>query len=285
MSPDGSLVAFHSRSWSVVSTYGEVSGALPPGAMVLDAGRRGSEFLISDGDGVCLFDPRGEERRDLAVRKEELSHCGIFGGPVLGPKDTILLGRQLFELNGKVVTELPSVDDGLWLGGFCSVRASVVSTAGSWALGTAGGIEGDVGSLLVADENGVRQALRSDGPVYALAFSTDGSRLYCGMAHGVSIGMGPPHKTLRVYDPSDLSVVRERDNVMVTEWFFLDEARALVVANSELQVWDVDSLRSIQSLGPCHTLAVSEDRRTLATWVYTEPERIRVHRLRLEADK
>jgi WD40 repeat protein len=269
LSPDGLVLAVCGRAWSLHPLDGRPSRELPR-ARTVDAGRRDAEFLIGWRDHVALVDARNDaELASFAAPR------ALLDRPMnaVGPGNLFLIGRNLVDAQTRDVVKLD--DEMLAIEG---VTDTTRTSDGRWAAGTIGGIEGDLGALLVADATGRQQRVVDKCPINTVAFSPDGRRLFYGCGDGLSVGMGPPFHFLRVRDSESLELLHQV-SAPLTCWRFLDEKRALACVGGALQVWSVENLESVETVpldAPCYSFELSQDRRTLAL---AAPGEVRVYRL------
>jgi hypothetical protein len=269
MSPDGTTLAIRGTGWTVRPVLGGAPRRLP-GALDVRAGRRGNELLVQYGRRLVLLDGRtGVELEAVDAGALGFGHCSVAG-----PGNLLLGGGELIDPTTKARTKLP---DDFGIATCCNTARS---RDGAWALGTVGGIEGDLGSLLVTDERGSTRFSENGRPVFAVAFTPDGRRLFYTTGIGLSFGMGPTDPRLRVRTVGDFALEQDIP-VNMSCWRFLDAHRALACVNQELQLWDVDALRAIRTLpidGPCYGFQLSDDGRTLLLCTLHEANVYRVLR-------
>jgi hypothetical protein len=88
-----------------------------------------------------------------------------------------------------------------------------------------GGIEGEIGNLVVTDAEGKLRLHVEGGPMPAVAFSTDGSRLVCSYSESEFLMGGGMEFRLRVLDGRTLRLV---GLFRLRAWWFgiLDARRA-----------------------------------------------------------
>jgi hypothetical protein len=264
MSPDGSAVAIQGPGWSLQAIDGSPPRGLP-GARHVCAGRTGSELLVTATDRCVFVDGRTNvETDELRVRPSR--HPAL-----VGPGGRVLMRGQLYDAIGE-----PTEFSDLVL--FRNRRDTAHATDGRWAIGTVGGIEGDIGSLLVTDATGM-VLHKDDDPVYTVAFSPSGDRLLYSYGHGISVGMGPLGKATRVMDAHTFRVLTEVAEATM-HWRFLDERTGLAQAGDKLQLRASDSLtvleRSLLDV-PCHDFDLSVDRRTLVVSTGADVRLFRLH--------
>jgi WD40 repeat protein len=270
MSPDGSVVAVRGlrNDWQVVPMSGGAPRRLA-GAIEVTAGRRGNELLVAWPTRAVVID--GATGKDLVDVDATTYHPGFT---VVGPGNTLCCGDDdaLIDCATRARTPFPKE---LLLHGSARVAHAV---AGTWALGSACGIEGDLGALWVTDARGRTLHTEHDGPLYSLAFSPDGKQLWYLMGQGMSVGMGPPKQVLRVRNTSDFALEREVE-MRLSTWRFLDARYALTAVDGELQVWDVATLRPVQTVAtatPVHWFQLAADARTIA---WSNRREVLVHRV------
>ena len=132
-------------------------------------------------------------------------------------------------------------------------------------MGATEGVEGNYGQLILTDANGVLRHRDSGGPTYSLSFQPSGQRLFHVLGNPYSWRVGLWFGCLRILDPQR-GTVRNQVDQRFTCWRCIDDHRALACVDGVLQVWDLDTLRPVQTLdvgGPCHTFELSDDGRTL----------------------
>ncbi|MEZ6037349.1 MAG: hypothetical protein R3F29_07705 [Planctomycetota bacterium] len=256
MTPDGTMLAMHGSGWTLQPLDGRPARALPD-AVGVQPGRSGAELVVQyPGRAVVLDTRTGEELACVPAPR----HSRPRSTAMTGPGELLLIDHQLVDRTGKTVAAL----DGALLR--LGARTCASSVTGAWAVGTAGGFEGDLGALGITDANGAGLRVVEEGPIHTIAFSPDGKRLYYSYSYGMSVGMGPPHHAFRVRDVESLKLLGQTED-RISCWRFLDAKRALVVSRGQLQVWDVERLTPIQSTDVrCYTFLLSDDRRTLVAW-------------------
>lgn len=251
MTPDGSAVAVKGNACRLHFLDGRPPRALD--ALDVAPGRRGAELLLQRSEQVAVFDTRtGEEVRLVPTPRR------FWQTAVPGPGELLFVGSELLDGRGERKLEL----DSEWILG--SGPRTAFAPDGRWAVGNVWGIEGEGGRLVLVDAQATVERLVDDcGPVYSVAFSPDGTKLFYCCGSGISVGMGPPNHHLRVRDATSLELLQDVP-AKIYEWQFLDAKRALVGIGRQLQVWDVDALESRQTL--MHeggSFQLSDDRRTL----------------------
>lgn len=267
LSPDGAVIAFRGVEWAMHPVRGGAITRMPD-AVAIVPGRRGSELVVVEPKRVVLVEPH--QRRELAV----LEHEAFPMSPVAaGPGDTLLVNGSFVD----VATQraIGSCEHLRFAHDFAAVRAPT----GAWCAGTWWGIEGDFGHLLLTDERGKKLGETDDGPVYAVAFSPDGSKLYYGCGTGISIGMGPPGRNLRVRDARTFELLHDVE-ATVYDWWFLDAHHALAAGTVGLELWHAERLERLHVHSfdePYPMLQFSPESRTLARAVGPDIEIYRVH--------
>jgi WD40 repeat protein len=251
MTPDGWAVAVKGNAWRLHFLDGRPSRALD--ALDVAPGRRGAELLLQQSDQVVVFDTRSGANGRVVPTPSRFS-----GSAVPGPGDLLFSGGALIDGRGERKLDLASS----WI--LAGSPSIAFAPDGRWAVGAGWGIEGEFGALALVDAQATAVRLVEDGgPVYSVAFSPDGTKLFYSCGSGISMGMGPPNHHLRVRDAANLELLQDV-RAKVHDWQFLDAKRALVGTWSELQVWDVDALEPRQTLLQGGNLfQLSEDRRTL----------------------
>lgn len=272
LSPDGAVLAMRGARCVLQPLDGS-----PPrqthDCVAVAAGRTGSEILLLERDRVRAVD--GRTGAQLGTRP--LDHGLWRGGVATGPGGRVLAGGMPFrfvDLDSGALTALPDAAD------FGQLADSALAADGAFAMGTGYGIEGEGGHLLVTDATG-RPTFdeSSGGPVGAIDFSPDGTRLVYACCDETPTAMGPGEPRLRVRDARTFALVRELP-VRVFLWRFLDDHFALVGDDQGLAIWDVGRFAAVQRLPIPNARAtcLSRDRRTLV--VATDRD-VRVFRLTL----
>lgn len=253
MTPDGRTLAIRGKTWSLHPLDGRPSRPLP-GILGVEAGRSGGEFIVQEEQRAVVLDTlTGKE-----VAAVPATGCFLGSTAQPGPGNLLLAGDNLVDRSGGLVTALPkliTVDSEL---------CTATSSTGAWAIACADNDDFQCGNLWLTDADGKNPREVDACPVFTVAFSVDGKRLYYGCGPGMLGPTGPPNHALRVRDVASLALVAQVDAV-IHEWRFLDARRALVSNWGKLQVWDVQRLQPIQDLPiGCWSFALSDDRRTLA---------------------
>lgn len=266
MTPDGLAVAVRGSAWRVHFLDGRPSRALD--ALDVVRGRQGAELLLQRAAQAVVFDTRALVNvRIVTTPRRDRQRAA------LGPADLLCVGTELVDARGQRKLELP--------GEF--VLAMDFQTAfaanGSWAMG--GAWLGAGGGLVLVDaEASAVRVVGERGPVYAVAFSPDGTKLVYSCGTGIDGSGGPMHLHLRQRDPVTLELQADQ-RLARGKWIqvlqFLDEKRALVQTWGELQLWDVDALEPRQTLlGDVDAFQLSDDRRTL---MVQQSGEVQVHRV------
>lgn len=269
MSLDGTVLAIQGSAWTLQPLDGRPARALP-GALSVEAGRRGAELLVQMADRVVVLDARTD------VEVASVPSPGGFGTRnVAGPGDLLLVGCNFIDVTTQAAMEREVM--------LLCLRDVARSPDGRWAAACADSRQGTYGSLLIADRAGAPLRVADLGPAYAVDFSPDGRRIWYSGADGFSFRGPPPNAYLRVRDAGTLALEHQIAVAgPVYGWRFLDDRWALACTGGELQVFDVDRLAPVQSLAldePCHAFLVSEDRRTV---VFATQRAVHVHRVHLE---
>ncbi len=267
MTPDGWAVAVKGNTWRLHFLDGRPSRALD--ALDVAPGRRGAELLLQRSEQVAVVDTRtGADVRLVPTPSR------LWEKAVPGPGDLLFFQGDLIDGRGERKLKLASH----WILG--RGPSTAFAPDGRWAVGDGWGIEGDGGALALIDAQATAERVVEDGgPVYSVAFSPDGAKLFYSCGSGISMGMGPPNHHLRVRDATTLELLQDV-RAKVYEWQFLDDKRALVATSSELQVWDVDALEPRQTL--LHVggnFQLSDDRRTLAV---RKPGEVQIYRVTID---
>jgi WD40 repeat protein len=271
LSPDGAFLAVAycgAEIWQVMP----VRGGAPRTLRQCDAvrpGRRGSELLICGEQRLALIE--GHTGKEIVAIDEP---SGLWHDSALGPDERFFCGHRRALVDPRDGAAIPFPEDLLLHG----VGDTACASDGSWAVGAAAGIDGDLGALWVTDVHGRTLFSCDEGPVYSLAFSPDGKRLYYSRGEGTSVGMGPPGHVLCVRDTADWKLLNQK-NARIGEWRFLDQTTALTTVNGQLQVWDATTLQSVQTIAtdsPMHDFQLSADARTL---VWSDHRQVFVYRL------
>jgi WD40 repeat protein len=266
MSPDGTMLAVKTQGWTL-HRIAALAVQPMPNAISVKAGRRGSEFLVQERSRLVVLD--GRSNTEVAAFSQRASSFSQFAA---GPGNMLFVDGSLVNLKGQKVL---AVHSDVLMHNYVTVA---LASDGSWAAGGVAGIEGDCGGLVLTNGSGKLRGSLDNGPVYTMAFSPDCARLYYGCGSGMSFGMGPTARSLRVIDAQTLEPI-DRVDVSVSSWRFLDELRALVCSNGKLQVWDAARLKVLQQVPldvPCHGFELSADRRTL---VLSQSRGVRVYRV------
>jgi WD40 repeat protein len=256
LSPDGSVVAISGSGWILMPVHGGAPRRLAA-AVEVAAGRRGSELLVCGEERLAVVDGHsGVEVVGVDVVTVDPSRVAI------GPGERFYCGALGALMPPGSGAWIP-VPDVLSFQRVCGVDSS---HAGLWAVGTAGGIEGDRGALWVTDAEGRTRFQSLDGPVYWVAFSPDGRRLVHGGGRGPSDGSALWSHAVCVRETSDFSVLQE-SAAHVYGWAWLDDTYALVAHKDGLQVWDARTLKAVHTVRTdalMHGFQTSADRRTIA---------------------
>ncbi len=203
------------------------------------------------------------------------SRSGFGTRNTAGPGDLLLVGCNFVDVKTHAAMEREVM--------LLELRAAARSHDGRWAAACADSSGGTYGSLLIADRTGAPLRVADRRPAYAVAFSPDGRRVWYSGADGFSFRGPPPNAYLCVRDAGTLALEHQvAVSAPIYGWRFLDDRWALACIGNELQVWDVERLKAVQTLAldePCHGFQLSEDRRTL---VFATRQEVLVHRVHLE---
>lgn len=269
LSPDGSVVAMCGDGGLLQPVDGSPAHMLT-GLVRVGAGRRGAEILVGSGDDDCRV---VDGRTGVVLAAVRVQRMWELERPRLGPGNRIVrtFPAGAVDLDTGEAIAFPE-DVRLGLGDMLPAR----SPMGTWAVAYASGHAREFGGLLVTDADGKPLLQEERGPVPAVAFSPDGSRLAysCGES-----GM-PAHwrnYRLRVLDGRTLKRLREFR--LEIRWLrFLDSRLALVADEQGLAVLDTDTGDLVQRLAGVgrYGFELSDDCRTLAC---NDGRAVRVYRV------
>jgi len=268
ISPDGSSVAVNANGWAIHSIDGSSIRRLDE-ALSVRTGRKDAQFVVQERHRAVLLDGRtGETRGAFGASSVFLS--SEFPA-VPGPDGLVLVERKLRDRNNQVVAELPPE---FWAG---TLRDVAHASDGSWAVSGTAGMLAQWGGLFVGDRRGKTRKVFDGTPVFTVAFSPDARRLVYSCSVNNGIGRKPRPEALHVLDTTSFQVLEMR-KAACSHWRFLDDHHALACVDGELQVWNVDRMRPVQTLPvpqPCHHFELSLDAGVLAT--HTRQE-VHLHR-------
>ncbi|MFK7740820.1 MAG: hypothetical protein AB8H80_10905 [Planctomycetota bacterium] len=263
LSPDGTVLGVASRRSFVQPTRGGPAFLLPR-ARRIRPGARGSELVVHESRRVVRID--GPDAVEIASIAQAAEHDGITFGPgaswFVGSKSALVSARN----SDAVIAELSLKTD--------SVADTVFSAARGGRWGACGGGWGN-GWLLVADQDGQVLFERVGRMASSLSFSPGGHRI----AVSEPQQRGGRSSAIRILDGVTFELLDRGTNRGVTFWRYLTEDRALVCADSKLQLWDANSMTVLQDAlldGRCDSFELSADRRTLACAVHGRVEVYRV---------
>jgi WD40 repeat protein len=268
VSPDGTVVAVRGNDWFVQPVLGGAPRLLRD-ARAVRPGRRGNELLVSWNTRSAVID--GDTARQIVA--VDASNRG-FSSDAVGPGDKIFCDGENALVDAVTGARIPVPAD-LYFHGVISVAHS---RDGTWAAGACEGNRGEFGSLWATDAHGRTLHSQRGVAIDWLSFSPDGKHFYYARESGDAFRLPRPATVLCVLDTTTFQLVRETV-VRLTSWQFLDDAHALVATNGELQVWDVATLRPVQTVAtatPVHWFQLAADARTIA---WSNRREVLVHRV------
>lgn len=274
LSPDGSVVAMLGDHCVLQPVDGSPAHTLD-GVTSIAAGRTGSEILVTTAGACRVVD--GRTGNDIVAVRADTDH---LSQTVLGPGPRVLcgLGSEFTDLatGERGTLDLPE-DVHLWT----NWRQTARAPDGTWAIATIGGIEGDLGSLVVTDANGTVRLADDHGLVTSIAFSPDGRWFVHDLCNLNLFGYGDRTPRLVVRDGHTLTVLRDIRRAIGC-LHFLDPHRALVGDEHGIGVLDVETGEIVQrlpELGSQRGFRLSADTRTL---LLNDGREARVYRLHHE---